>query len=503
MKKMFKNSLLVAGVIGLSFTACKNLTEKPDFASPTTFYNNDSELAAGVNGAYRPLNYEWFNSYYNRCVIDCALGTSGGYEKGPQYYERGQYVATDEYLLAFWAQIYDGVNRCNVVLNALDTKSANFSANAAKQAAGEMHFLRAMYLYQVYGVFEKIPVPTRPTEKLGVYTGNKGDAKGTALAQMITDLKAAVGELPATATDGRPSAAAARTLLAKVYLESGDFGMAKSTAEEVVNGSGLSLFADFNHTVDINHENQGERLFEIQCNFDVSPWANYNNMHAHFTPTDWDGGDPNTLAPGDGVTAAGWGDAWIVGDINWRKDLFSNAADKRIPVSFMSQYRSKNAGGDVVEWDPNAASPFIAPGSSDRKFNNVIYQKVIEYNLGGWQYTKKNYVLLRLADAYLAHAEACARLNDNAGLVTLNAIRNRAGIGDAPALTTDAVFEEWMREFAGDGWQFPLCRRFNKTAEIIQKYAGRTVDNNKFRVMPIPAAEVQSNPEIDQNDGWQ
>ena len=107
-----------------------------------------------------------------------------------------------------------------------------------------------------------------------------------------------------------------------------------------------------------------------------------------------------------------------------------------------------------------------------------------------------------MADAYLAHAEACARLNDNAGLTTLNAIRSRAGLADAPALTTDAVFEEWMREFAGDGWAFPLCRRYGKTAEIIQKYAGRTVDNNKFRLMPIPQAEILSNANITQNPGW-
>jgi starch-binding outer membrane protein, SusD/RagB family len=502
MKITFIKSLLLTSVVFFSVTACQSLEEKPDFPSIETFFNNDSELEAGANGAYRPLNYEWFNSYYNRCVIDCALGIQAGYEKGPQYYERGQYVATDEYLLAFWAQIYDGINRTNVVLDAIETKGDNFSAEVTQQVKGDMHFLRAMYMYQVFGVFENIAVPTKPTFEIKEFESNEG-GKDRAITQMITDLTAAESELPATSTDGRPSKWAAKTLLAKVLLEKGDWAAAKSKAEEVVNNSGLTLFPDFLSTVDVAHENQNERLFEIQNNFDESPWANYNNMHAHFTPTDWDGGDPNTLSVGDGVTAAGWGDAWIVGDIQWRQDMFSNANDKRIPVTFMSRYRSKNANGEVVEWDPGASSSFVSTGSAERKFNNVIFQKVIEYNIGGWQYTKKNYVLLRLADAYLAHAEACARLNDAAGLTTLNAVRNRAGIGDAPGLTTDAVFEEWMREFAGDGWAFPLCRRFNKTAEIMQKYAGRTADNNKFRLMPIPAAEVLSNNKIKQNPGWE
>jgi starch-binding outer membrane protein, SusD/RagB family len=502
MKNTFIKSLIALLTILIMVTGCQTLDEKPDFPSVDTFYNNDSELAAGVNGAYRPLNYEWFNSYYNRCVIDCALGTQTGYEKGPQYYERGQYVTTDEYLLAFWSQIYDGINRTNVVLDALTTKRANFTDAAAQQASGEMHFLRAMYMYQVFGVFENIPVPTAPTYEIKEYESNEG-GKDRAITQMIADLTAAENELPATATDGRPSKWAAKTLLAKVLLEKGDWAGAKSKAEEVVNTSGLTLFPEFLSTVDVAHENQNERLFEIQNDFDLSPWANYNNMHAHFTPTDWDGGDPNTLSVGDGITAAGWGDAWIVGDVQWRQDMFSNADDKRIPVTFMSRYRSKNAAGDVVEWDPAASSPFIAPGSAERKFKNVIFQKVIEYNIGGWQYTKKNYVLLRLADAYLAHAEACARLNDASGATTLNAVRNRAGIGDAPAFNADAVFDEWMREFAGDGWAFPLCRRYGKTADIIQKYSGRNVDNAKFRLMPIPAAEVLSNNKVKQNPGWE
>jgi hypothetical protein len=48
MKKMFKNSLLVAGAIALSLTACQNLTEKPDFVSPDTFFASDSDLKAAA-----------------------------------------------------------------------------------------------------------------------------------------------------------------------------------------------------------------------------------------------------------------------------------------------------------------------------------------------------------------------------------------------------------------------------------------------------------------------
>lgn len=499
--KQFIWVLGTAAVLAAGTWACKDLTENPDFASPDTFYKTDSDLQAAVNGAYRPLNNEWFNTYYNRCVLDCALGIQSGYEKGPQYYPAGQYVSTDEYIQAYWRQLYDGVNRTNVVIDAVG-KATAASASVKKQVNAEARFLRAFYYYQLFGHFENIPVPDKPTRALGEYVGNEG-GKEKALALMIADLTVAENDLPNADVTGRPSKWAAKTLLAKVHLEKGDNAAARAKALDVVTNSGLSLFADFSKVFDVANENQGERLFEIQCDFDQSPWQNYNNMHAHFTPTDWDGGDPNTLTPGDGVTAAGWGDAWIIGNNQWRADYFNNPADKRIPVTFMDRYRSKNAGGNVVTYDAAAASPFVAPGSADRKFKNVIFQKVIAYNVGGWQFSRKNYVVLRLSDALLTHAEACANLNDATGLTSLNAVRTRAGLPPAAALTKDEVFAEWMREFASDGWAFSHARRTGRTAEIIKKYTGRTVDNNKYRLMPIPAVEIIANSNIRQNPGWQ
>ena len=177
--------------------------------------------------------------------------------------------------------------------------------------------------------------------------------------------------------------------------------------------------------------------------------------------------------------------------------------DKRTPVTFMSQYRSKNAAGAVVKYSPTAKSAFVAPSSPERSFNNVILQKFIEYNTGGWQNTKKNYIVLRLADTYLVHAEAVANGATGNGLASLNAIRQRAGIASATSLTKDGVMTEWMREFIGEGWIFPTVRRFNKTAEVIKEYAnGRVVDNAKWRVLPIPFVEINANPNVKQNAGW-
>jgi len=506
MKIASKLGLSVAGITLLAFVAsgCKSLDEQPDFASPDAFFRNESEMIAGINGVYRPLNQQWFNTYYNRSVFDCALGITGGYEKGPQYYKQGAYVSGDEYIQAYWRDNYDGINRANVILEKLPTLAKeSISDDVRKRINGEAHFLRALYIYQLYIYFENIAVPTESTKGLGVFPSNEG-GKAKALETMTADLKIAETDLSATDETGRPTKWAAKTLLAKVYLEAGQWQAAADKAKEVIDQSGRTLFADFNDNFDPAKENQGERLFEVQNNFEKSPWENYNNMHAHYTPTDWDGGNPNTLEKGDGNTAAGWADAWIVGDTKFRA-LFDNT-DKRIKATFMEQYRSKNAGGEVVKYDPAAKSPFVAPNSPERTYNNVIIQKFIEYNLGGWQNTKKNYIILRLADAYLAHSEACANGATGDATFGINAIRQRAGLSPVTvtgAALKDAVFWEWLREFAGEAWAFPTARRFNKTAEVIKQFTGRTVDNNKFRVLPLPLVEVDANKNIKQNEGWQ
>lgn len=497
--RLFASAALTGSLLMLA-PACKDLVEKPDFASPAAFYKTDQDMLAAINGVYRPFNQQWFNTYYNRCVFDCALGISTGYEKGPQYYKQGAYVASDEYIQAYWADNYDGINRANVVIDALPSSAAN--ADLKKRIDAEARFLRAMYYYQVYVFFENIPVTDKPTRELGNFVSNEG-GKQKAIDLMIADLRVAETNLPNEFTgddSGRPNRWAAKTLLAKVLLEASQWQPAAEKAQEVITQSGRTLFPNFADLFNPAMKNRGERLFEIQNNFSKSPWVNYNNMHAHFTPTDWDGGDPNTLAPGDGVTAAGWGDAWIIGDIGYRAMFEPN--DRRIAVTFMEQYRSKNVGGAVVRYSPTANSPFVAPNSPERTYRNVIFQKVIEYNTGGWQNTQKNYLLLRVADAYLAHAEAVANGASGSGLASLNAVRQRAGLNPAAALTRDAVFDEYLREYAGEGWNFANARRFGRTADLIRRYTGRTVDNAKFRVLPLPLVEINANSGVKQNQGW-
>ncbi|HVV04625.1 MAG TPA: RagB/SusD family nutrient uptake outer membrane protein, partial [Puia sp.] len=98
----------------------------------------------------------------------------------------------------------------------------------------------------------------------------------------------------------------------------------------------------------------------------------------------------------------------------------------------------------------------------------------------------------------------------------LNAVRERAGMPDISAgLTQDSlrtvIRHERRVEFAGEGMYYNDIRRW-KTAEqvlgqAIYKYDGSKLETRKFDATrdywwPIPQAERDLNPNLEQNDKY-
>jgi hypothetical protein len=91
-----------------------------------------------------------------------------------------------------------------------------------------------------------------------------------------------------------------------------------------------------------------------------------------------------------------------------------------------------------------------------------------------------------------------------------NAVRARAGL---PALaaadyTLDNLIDERGRELYWECWRRSDLIRFDlfTTGDYLWAwkggvYEGRAVDK-KFNLMPIPAAEVNSNSKLSQNEGY-
>ena len=501
---------------------CADLTEKPDFINPDSFYQSSKELQLGVNGIYDDLTKgtSGFDHFYNRYVFECLVGYQIGWEKGPLQYNLGNINPADEYIEAYWQANYRSIDRANNIIEIADKVQDPANVELTKRLKAEAQFLRAYYYFSLARYFDNVPLKTTATKSYNDLPSNEGGMRAV-IDQIYADCEAAAAVLPATypaADAGRATKWAAKTLLLKAQLLDEKWAEAKATSEDIIQNSGLTLFADFSHNFAVAYENKGERIFEGQVSFKANNNENVGHS-AHFNPEDY----PSQLG------GSGW--SWLSVTREFR--MAYDEQDKRIDGTFIEAYPTGRFGkidGEypIVRWSPNAEfnlSRFggvVKADANPRNPAEMIFSK-------GWcakwvelgvpnSNTEKNIVYLRLADVLLGHAEACNESGQGDPLSGLNAVRDRAGLAPLQAMDKDAmrdaIVAERVKEFAFEQELYPELRRKSTfggrpdyLGDFIRDYSsrynmGRQVKARDY-VLPIPLKELQGNPNVKQNPVWQ
>ena len=188
-------------------------------------FQNISEVMAdniadptGLHGEYAQI-YRWTSSFFN--------GSFGG-----EY--RDAYIA---------------IYRANTLLEEVADLPDATQAEVDRISA-EARFIRALNHYQVVRVWAMPYGYTSDNSHLGIPLKISADQTpqmratvADVYAQIIADLEYAEDNLPAD-NGIFANQYAAKALLAKVYLEMGDFTNAKAYADEVINSGNYSLQAD-------------------------------------------------------------------------------------------------------------------------------------------------------------------------------------------------------------------------------------------------------------------
>jgi hypothetical protein len=251
---------------------------------------------------------------------------------------------------------------------------------------------------------------------------------------VILDLNSAASLLPPD-NDEYASSGAANALLARVYLQMGDYANALASAHAVISSNNYSLqptYADvFN-----NDNNSSEDIFATQ----ITPQDRFSAMTEFFSIPDYGGRD------GDIEILAG------------HLALY-NPADDRLDLFFSS-----------------AGSTYCG------KWNN--------------QYGVIN--LFRLAEMYLIRAECNERLTSAVGDTPLNdynRVHERAGLPAAPSIVLDDILYERRLELACEGFMIHDIRRLQGAAGVYQWNDPDLVFPIPAREMEAnPALDGQQNP---------
>lgn len=186
--------------------------------------------------------------------------------------------------------------------------------------------------------------------------------------------------------------------------------------------------------------------------------------------------------------------------------LAKNTKGDVIALNESNGYMRNNKGG----WETYFWRKFVPEGDWDGAITNR-------------EHTPVNFPVIRLADVYLMLAEAYNEDgNQTKAVEYINLVRarvNMPGINSGPvyleARTKDAVFDRIFRErafeLAGEGIRDSDLRRWGLSELLLNRVeygiTGKTMFTRKFNkdrdyLWPVPASEIEINPDLKQNPGW-
>ncbi|MEO8110891.1 MAG: RagB/SusD family nutrient uptake outer membrane protein [Ginsengibacter sp.] len=171
-----------------------------------------------------------------------------------------------------WKGLYEGIKRCNTVLEVLAKAGDAVTPTAQKNISGQARFLRAWYHFQLRITFGKVPFMDEQNDidlASGTIQGVANDQE--IFPKIVEDAKYAYENLPAAQdAKGRANKWAAGALYGKILMFTKDFPTAKTVLADVVaNGTTplgvkYGLNANYDDNFNVDFENSKESVFAFQ-----------------------------------------------------------------------------------------------------------------------------------------------------------------------------------------------------------------------------------------------
>ncbi|MEQ9309526.1 MAG: RagB/SusD family nutrient uptake outer membrane protein [Balneolaceae bacterium] len=345
---------------------------------------------------------------------------------------------------ATWAEGYYGINQANIVLANIET----YDAADRDAKAAEALFVRGTIYFELAKAYGLPYSAGNTTTNLAVPIVLEPDnfelvSRATVEAvydQAEADLIAARDGL-STSNGVLATSHVANAMLSRLYLQKGEFQAAATAANAVIQSGDFTLTADFADAFN-NATNSSEDIFALQ----VSETDGAQSLNTFY-----------------GSSGAGG-----------RGDISINAAHTNL-------YEIGDARGAFF-------------------YNDTDGDPSTPLRTTKWQNQYGNIPVVRLAEMYLTRAEAnfksgVAQVGPNTPLADVNVVRDRANL--LPLLTVDeaAILLERKLELAFEG---QLLHDLKRT----QRSIGTFAYNSGELIFPIPQAERDVNPNLEQNSAY-
>ena len=518
-------ALAIVAALALGAAACNDnafLTEQPfDFVGPTNFYKTKADAIAAINGVYAAFENTSGSNYYGRDFVMLVEFTtemqtpylSAGNERSQV--DNYQYTASHNYINHVWQYAYAAINRANSVIDHVP--GIDMDTTLRSRIVGEAKFLRALHYFNLVRLFGGVPLETKETSSLDSLQKPRATTAAT-YDFIIKDLQDAIAVLPPAAsygaTDvGRASLGAAKTLLAKVYIQRvgtgngtpADWQSALALLQDVDVTGGYSLVPTYSWLFDGKHEQNSEVIFDIQCTRLPGLGCQLANQEA-----------PRNSNYGSSQNGS------FTAELPFFQEFV--ATDTRLAATWQLSFVNK--ANTIVNWTPTSTSKtaYGADAPYMHKFLDSLSTGDDE----------NNYIILRYGDNLLLESEAINEISGPtaAAYAGIDAVRARAGIGALVAGLTqsafrDSVFHERRLELSQEGpnGYFDSQRNWNWASARIKanmalgastgfktskypKFDPFSSDPvsapipDKWKLMPIPQRALDLNKNLVQNPEW-
>lgn len=512
-----KRHYFLTGVLLISLAvSCseKELNQlNPNAVTTDSYFVTDAQIRSATNGIYAAIQStnlvarEWFFTHDLRSD-DVAAG-GGQLETPRNQLLLGSYDTGNSLVSSVWTGAYRVIHRANVVIDKSAASTALTPA-VSTQAVGEAKFLRAWSYFELVSLWGGVPLYKNYVTSLAGAAARSPEAD--VYAFIIADLKAAQEGLPATydaANQGRATKGAATMLLARVYMQQGDYASAKTELQKVISSGLYQLTSEYSDNFIEETEFNKESIWEV-----------------NFLPS---GGSFNWNGDADGASA---GEETVrtqeYSAVGWRNIIPSNSLlaeferpskgdaklDPRFSKSFYLTGDRFNNDKDVLTDAAQNGNTSIVDGKEQkvswRKFS-LMYKTNNSFLTGGI-----NQRIMRYAETLLAMAECENELGNTASAVAyLNQVRSRPSVAmpayptaNFPVSTKDqvlmAVMHERRVELSGEQIRNRDILRWRKQGKLkTEPFA--YFQKGKTELLPIPQQEIDNNQNVgvkSQNPGY-
>lgn len=462
--------------------------------------NGDGDLG-GIDEGFS----SYLRNYWNLQELPTDEAVIGWNDQTIKDFHEMDWTPADNFLRAMYSRIFYQITLANsFIQEAADGAIADrgFSGDAAERIKlyrAEARFIRALTYYHALDLFGNTTFVTED-DPIGAFLPPQISRSDlfSFIEQECLELESLLPD-PTENEYGRVDKAACWMLLANLYLNAevyigkNQYTEAITFSKKVIDSDQYSLETNYDHLFMADNHNSSEIIFPITFDgVNTRTWGGTTYLvHAPI------GGD---MVAGDYGVDNPWGGLRTTkalvekfpdasGNTDTRANFYTNG--QNLEIEDIGNFRD---GYAIVKWINKTANGQVG--------SNLTW-------------VDTDFPIFRLAEAYLIYAESVLRGGTGGdmgqAMTYVNLLRKRAfgdDSGNVSSIDLPFIIDERAREFYWEGKRRTDLIRFQQFTEgsYLWPWKGN-VPNGRgveaFRVLyPIPAPEINTNPNLEQNTGY-